>query len=160
MAPTMLVLMPGIDVDHARDLAHALGELIAQSIELGVVWAEQLDLDWPRTAGEVIEHVLQDLDELDSHFWVLATETCPNVSNDVLVAAAAAWFEAHHDVAPVELRGRGRTELRAEPTRERLHLRRRAELPLDAAGESVGGLEGSPRRQEVIDDECALIHRR
>jgi len=111
----------------AGSAQRALGAFyVGEAVKLGVVGSEQLELERPRRAGEVVEDVLQDLHELDTNFGIPLFDARAKVGNHLQRRAVTARSvdQADHDVASIQLGGRGRPELGAEATREGPNLGR------------------------------------
>jgi len=57
-----------LDVDHAGDFADGIADARGELVEEVLVGGEELDLDGFGGVGEVADHVLEDLSELDVEF--------------------------------------------------------------------------------------------
>jgi len=90
-----------LNVDHAwnfgNGVAHARGELVEQVL----VGGAELDLDGLRGVGEVADHVLQDLCELDVELGLGGFDLLAGVLHDVVDAAVAVSGEQDGEVADV-----------------------------------------------------------
>ena len=102
-----------LDVDDAGDFGDGIADAGAELIEEVLVGGEELDLDGLRGIGEVADHVLQDLGELDVEFGLGGFDALAGVFHDVVDAAAA--FVSKHDgeVAGVGFGDGGETHLEA-----------------------------------------------
>jgi hypothetical protein len=116
------------EIFELRDRSHLLADDLGGRFERARVAAEEVHLDRARVPGQIAEHVLKDLDELDLDLGRLDRDALAHLVDDVVDRAAViAIDEAHHDVAGV-LEGRGRrSHLGAGAAREGADLARRRE---------------------------------
>ena len=79
-----LALDAGVEVDEAGHPRQALGHLPRLGPEARVVVAEELDLDRPRRAGEIVEDVLEHLHELDARLRDLVLDPLARLGDHLL----------------------------------------------------------------------------
>ncbi len=123
--------------------------------------AEQLDLDRPRRPRQIVDHVGQDLHELDAQARGGRGDLAPHLvdhSEDV-AGAMARQHEPCNDVAAVLLR-REQPELGPGAARRPGDLRRLGENPLGDAHDAVRLVQGRPARRPIVQHERPLVHLR
>src|SRR5262249_12885059 len=98
-----LALVAVEQVDDATDVLELLSDPFPDLVELGVVRAEDLDLDRPGTSGQIVQDVLQHLDELDAELGHGAADALPQIGDDLVGRALAvrARLKADHHVAAI-----------------------------------------------------------
>ena len=115
------------------------GELAGVRLELAQIGAKQSDLHWPRRSGEIVDHVRQDLHELDVQPRHGARDLVADFRNHLEggPASLAGRLETRDDVARV-LFGGEEAELGTRPPRAAGDLRRLRENALDDVELAVG----------------------
>ena len=155
------VLDAVLHVDDAGDLADGVADARAELVEQGFDRCdEELDLDGLGRVGEVADHVLQDLDELDVESGSLALILRADVGDDFVDGAAALGFELDGEVAGVGFGDGGEAHLQAGAAGGAFDFGRSAQDPFDVLEDAVGLGERAAGGHDVVEDEAAFVHLR
>ena len=122
------------------------------------ILAEQLDDDRLGRAGEIADHVLQELRELDVQHRLRLRDFGAHVGDHFFAAALAVALQLDGDVAGVGFGHRRQAQLQAGAARGAFHFRRRAQDLLHVGDHAVGFFERGAGRHDVVEDEAAFVH--
>ena len=147
-----------LDVDHAGDFADGIADARGELVEEVLVGGEELDLDGFGGVGEVADHVLEDLSELDVEFGLGSFDALAGVFHDVVDGAAAMVREQDSEVAGVGFCDSGQSHLQAGAARGGGDLRKLVEDAVDVEEDAVGLLQRRACGHDVVEDEGALVH--
>ena len=111
------------NIDHAVNFADRLRHFRRPCLQQCRVLRKQFDLHRLRLAGQVADHVLQHLYELDSHRRLLGGYFCAHIFDDVVDAAAAIFLQLDQDVAAVRFGHRRQSQFQAGAPRCTLDFR-------------------------------------
>ena len=98
---------------------------------------EQLDLDRLGSVGQITDHVLQDLYELNVQLRLSLLDLRAQVGHDLVDAAIALVLQLHGDVAGVGLGDCSETHLQPRTPRYAFHLRRVAKHPFHMPQDAI-----------------------
>ena len=147
-----------LGVHHSGNLLDGVLHPGAELVQQGGIAAEELDLDGFRRVGEVADHVLQHLRELDVEGRLGLPDPLADVLHDLFDVAVAVTLEADGEVAGVGLGDGGEAHLQAGAAAGDLDLGRAAQDLLDVLEDAVGLGERCACRGEVVENKCALVH--
>ena len=112
-----------LHVDHAWNLADGIADPRAKLRQQRRIVGEDLDLDRLGRVGQVADHVLQHLGELDVQLRLGGLDLRAHVGHHVVDGAAALGFQLDGEVAGVGLGHGGQAHLQAGAARGAFHLR-------------------------------------
>ena len=135
-----------LDVDHAGDFADGVADARGELVEQVLVRGEELDLDGLGGVGEVADHVLEDLGELDVEFGLGGFDALARVLHDVVDAAAAVVGEQDGEVAGVGFCNSGEAHLQAGAAGGGGDFGELVEDAVDVEKDAVGLLRERSRR--------------
>ena len=140
------------------------GILLMASSTLGPSWlsravaGEELDLDGLGRVGEVADHVLQDLGELDVEVGLGLPDPLAGILHDLVDVAVAVGLEADGEVAGVGFGDGGEAHLQAGAAAGGGDLGGAAQDLLDVLQDAVGLGQRGAGGHEVVEDEGAFVH--
>src|SRR6185312_3131797 len=140
-------------IHHARHFADGVGNFRGPVVQQVAVGVEELDHHRLGSVGEVADHVLQDLGEVNVELGIGVGDADAGVGDDVVNAARAVLLEQHRNIAGVGLGHGGQTQLHAGAARGALHFRDATQDALDALQHAVGFGERAAGRHDVVEDE-------
>ena len=145
-------------IDHALNFADRLSDLRRPAFQKRGILREQFDLYRFRFAGEIADHVLQDLHEFDSHRRLLGRYLRPHVFYYVVNGAAAIFLQFDQDVAAIGFCDRRQSQFHSRAPRRTLNFRDGVEDLLHARHHAVGFRQRCSGRSPVVQREPAFIH--
>ena len=111
-----------LDIDHAGNLADGVADAGPELRQQCRIVGKDLDLDRLGRIGEVADHVLQHLRELDVQLRLGGLDLLAHVGHHFVDAAAAFGLQLHGEVAGVGLGDGGQAHLQAGAARGDLHF--------------------------------------
>ena len=145
-------------VHHSGNLLDGVADLRRPRAQQVGVLREELDGHRFGRAGEIADHVLQQLHELDVQHRFGFRDLGAHVGDHLVAAAAALAFQLDRDIAGVGFGDGGQAELQAGAPRSALHLGDGAQDLLHVGDHAVGLFERRAGRHDVVDDEAAFVH--
>ena len=146
------------DVDHAGDFGDGVADARGELVEEVLVGGEELDLDGLGGVGEVADHVLEDLGELDVELGLGGFDALAGVLHDVVDAAAAVVGEQDGEVAGVGFCNGGESHLQAGAAGGGGDFGELVEDAVDVEEDAVGFLQRGAGGHDVVEDEGAFVH--
>ena len=120
-----------LHIDHTGNLADGIAYPGTELCELCRVVRKYLELDGLGGIGEVADHVLQHLYELDVEFRLGGPDLLANICHYIVDGSAALGFQFHGKVAGVGFVNRVEPHFHAGTARGDFHLGRGMQDPLD-----------------------------
>ena len=146
-------------VHHAGNLLDGAGDLRRPGVQQFRILAEQLDDHGFGRAGEIADHVLQELREFHVEHGFRLFDFGAHGGDDFLAAAFAVALQFDGDIAGVGFGHLGESQLQAGAARGALHFGRLAQNLFHVGDHAIGLFERRAGGHDVVDDEAAFVHR-
>ena len=154
------------DVDHGVSFpadfyfVEGIGDARRCFIEELAVLGKKFDDDGLRSAGQIPDHVLEELNELDFGAGFGGFNFGADVGNDVVDVALAILLQPDGKISVVRLGDGGKAQLHTGAAGSVLDFRRGLKNFLNVQEDAVGFSERTAGRREVIENESAFVHGR
>ncbi len=102
------VLDTVLDVDDPWDFCYCFGDLWAKFVEKVGVRREELDLDRFGRVGEIADHILKDLGELNVESRLCLFDLSANIGDDIVNGTRAFGLKTDGEVAVIRLSDSGK----------------------------------------------------
>ena len=159
MAGPLIVFSKAIEnIDHSRLLLDGVGDARGHVLEDGGIGIEELDLDGFGGVGQVPNHVLQDLGELDVKLRFCLLDFAADIGDDFVDTAIAFRLELDSNVAGVGFGDGGEAHLEAGAARDAIDFGSFGEDSLDVLENAIRLGERTAGRHDVVENETALVH--
>ena len=122
------------------------------------IFREHLDDHRLGSAGEVADHVLQALFQIDVDSRLPLFDLIAHVIHDFIDAALTLGFQFYGNVAPVCLGDGRQSKLQAGASRGAFHFRHIVKYLLNVRHHAISLLQRCSGRRKVIQDKTTLIH--
>ena len=135
-------------------------DFVADLGEQGGIVVEEFDLNRLRRVGEIVDHVLEDLDELHVELGLLGFNLGAHIGHDVVDRLTALCLQLYGDVAGVCFGDCGETHLQAGAAGGGFDVGVIFEDCFDVLEDAVCLGKRTSGGHDVVDDEAALVHLR
>src|SRR2546427_1289499 len=146
------------NIHHPFYLADRPRDFWGPSVEQRSVLRKQFDLDRLRLAGEVANHILQDLHELHANGRLLGVDLRANIFHYVVDGALAILPQLYQNVAAIGFGYGCKPELQAGSPRRALDFGNRLCDLLHAEHHAIGFRERGSRRRPIVERKPTFVH--